>query len=132
MQERSHVVVWIDHLQARIFHVGLTGTDQVVLKSHLPTQHIHHKANTIGSGHVAEDQDFLKHIAEAVQGAEQILILGPSSEKTVLHTYLREHAPASSDRVIAVEPADHPTDGEIVAYAKRHFRFGEAPRATSP
>lgn len=131
MSERSHVVVWIDHLQARIFHVGLTGTDQVVLKSHLPTQHIHHKANTIGSGHVAEDQNFLKQIAEAIQGAEQILILGPAGEKTVLHNYLREHAPASSGSVIAVEPADHPTDGEIVAYAKKHFRFGEAPRATA-
>ncbi len=131
MQEHSHAVVWIDHLQARIFHVGLSGTDQVVLKSHLPTQHIHHKANTIGSGHVAEDQEFLKQTAEAIQGAEQILILGPSGEKTVLHNYLREHAPASSERIIAVEPADHPSDGEIVAYAKRYFKFGEAPRATS-
>lgn len=130
MQEHSHVVVWIDHLQARIFHVGLSGTDQVVLKSHLSTQHIHHKANTIGSGHVAEDQDFLKQIAEAVQGAEQILILGPSGEKTVLHKYLLNHAPHFSDRIIAVEPADHPSDSEIVAHAKHHFKFGEAPRAT--
>lgn len=131
MQERSHVVVWIDHLQARVFHVGLSGTDQVVLKAHLPTQHIHHKANTIGSGHVSDDQDFLKHTAEAIQGAEQILILGPSVEKTALHKYLREHAPNSSGRIIAVEPADHPSDGEIIAYAKRYFRFGEAPRATA-
>ncbi|CAN5263353.1 hypothetical protein BH10PSE10_BH10PSE10_03230 [soil metagenome] len=131
MQEHSHVVVWIDHLQARIFHVGLSGTDQVVLKSHLSTQHLHHKANTIGSGNAAEDQGFLKHTAGAIQGAEQILILGPAGEKTVLNNYLREHAPASSDRIIAVEPADHPSDGEIVAYAKKYFKFGEAPRATS-
>ena len=123
MQTHNHAVVWVDHRQARIFLVGLSGTDEIVLQSHLPTQHIHHKANSIGAGHVSEDEDFLKRTTQALGDASQILILGPSVEKVVLHNYLRDHDPKFSDRVVAVESADHPSDREIVAYAKQYFGF---------
>ncbi len=129
MQTHSHAVVWVDHRQARIFHVGLTGSDEIVLHSHLPTQHIHHKANSIGAGHVSEDADFLKSIAQALDDAGQILVLGPSVEKVVLSNYLRENDPKLYARIVAVEPADHPSDREIIAYAKRYFKFDQ-PRST--
>lgn len=129
MQTHNHAVIWVDHRQARIFHVGLTGTDEIVLRSHLPTQHIHHKANSIGAGHVSEDENFLKSIAQALEDAGQILILGPSVEKVVLNNYLRENDPKLSARIVAVESADHPSDREIIAYAKQYFKFDQ-PRST--
>jgi stalled ribosome rescue protein Dom34 len=129
MQTHNHAVIWVDHRQARIFHVGLTGTDEIVLRSHLPTQHIHHKANSIGAGHVSEDENFLKSIAQALEDAGQILILGPSVEKVVLNNYLRENDPKFSARIVAVESADHPSDREIIAYAKQCFKFDQ-PRST--
>jgi stalled ribosome rescue protein Dom34 len=121
-QQHFHAIVWIDHLQARIFHLGLSGTNEVVLHPLLPTRHIHHKTNSIGSGHVHESEEFLRQVMDAVSDAGEILILGPGGTKVELATYIREHNPKIAERIVAVEAADHPTDPEIVAYANRHHR----------
>jgi DNA-binding MurR/RpiR family transcriptional regulator len=130
MPTHFHAVVWIDHAQARIFHIGLTGTDEMTLHPHLPTRHLHHKANTMGSGHVAQDKDFLADAASALADAGEILILGPAGAKTELARYLREQKPSIGERIVAVEAADHPTDRQIIAYAKQHFRI--APPRVAP
>jgi DNA-binding MurR/RpiR family transcriptional regulator len=130
MPTHFHAVVWIDHAQARIFHIGLTGTDEMTLHPHLPTRHLHHKANTMGSGHVALDKDFLADAASALADAGEILILGPAGAKTELARYLREQKPSIGERIVAVEAADHPTDRQIIAYAKQHFRI--APPRVAP
>ena len=131
MSSHYHAVVWIDHLEAKVFHVGLTGVDQIGLHPHLETRHIHHKANSVGSGHVHEDKDMMKGVADAVSDAGEILIIGPAGAKTELAKYLREHKPGIGKRIVGVEAADHPSDREIVAYAKQHFGI-EILRAAAP
>jgi DNA-binding MurR/RpiR family transcriptional regulator len=126
MPTHFHAVVWIDHSQARIFHVGLTGEDEVTLHPHLQTKHLHHKANSIGVGHAVPDKDFLEQVTSALNDAGEILIIGPAGAKTELAKYLRERHPAIGARIAAVEAADHPSDREIVAYAKRHFKMTPA------
>lgn len=124
MPTHFHAIVWIDHSQAKIFHIGLTGADEVTLHPHLPTRHLHHKANSIGSGHVGFDKDFLGQVMNAVGDAGEILIIGPAGAKTELADYLRDQHPKIGERIVAVETADHPSDREIVAYAKQHFKIG--------
>lgn len=126
MTTHFHAIVWIDHAQARIFHIGLAGKGEMLLHPHLPTRHLHHKANSIGSGHAAPDAAFMAEVANAVGDAGEILIIGPSSAKTELAKYFRKHDPKLADRVVAVEAADHPSDGEIIAYARQHFGMGPA------
>lgn len=123
MTTRNHAIVWIDHLTAKVFYVGLTGVDEVVLHARLSTEHLHHKANTIGSGHVADDPRFMSEVAGALAQSGEILIVGPSGEKTALHHYLQKQHPKIAAAVVKVEAADHPSDAEIVALARRHFRF---------
>jgi hypothetical protein len=65
----------------------------------------------------------MKDVADAVSDAGEILIIGPAQAKTELATYLREHTHIGS-RIVGVEAVDHPTDGQIVAYAKKHFKIG--------
>jgi hypothetical protein len=124
MPQHFHAIVRIDHLQARIFHLGLSGTDEIILHPQMPTRHIHHKANSRDSGHVHESGEFLNHVLDAVSDAGEILIFGPSGKKTELAKCIRERNSNVGGRIVAVEAADHPTDGEIVAYAKRHFKIG--------
>jgi stalled ribosome rescue protein Dom34 len=126
MPTHFHAIVWIDHAQAKVFHIGLSGEDEVVLHPHLPTRHLHHKANSIGSGHAGFDKEFFAQVMNAVSDAGEILIIGPAGAKTELAKYLREQHPNVGERIVAVEAADHPSDPEIVAYAKRHFRIGTA------
>jgi DNA-binding MurR/RpiR family transcriptional regulator len=130
MPTHFHAIVWIDHSQAKVFHIGLSGEAEMVLHPHLPTRHLHHKANSIGSGHAGLDKEFFGQVMNAISDAGEILIIGPSSAKTELAKYLSEQHSKIGDRIVAVETADHPSDAEIVAYAKRHFRMGP-PRAAA-
>jgi stalled ribosome rescue protein Dom34 len=124
MPAHFHAVVWIDHSQAKVFHIGLSGEDEITLHPHLPTRHIHHKANSIGSGHAGLDKEFFAQVMNVVADAGEILIIGPASAKTELAKYLRDQHPKVGERIVAIEGADHPSDREIVAYAKQHFKLG--------
>ena len=67
MQKFNHAVVWIDHHEAKIFHFNHDEVEKLVLKPENPTVHIHHKGNTIGSGHEPEDQHYLVQPASIKQ-----------------------------------------------------------------
>ena len=122
MPGHYHAIVWIDHLEARVFHFNVSEVDRLVLHPHNPTCHIHHKANTIGSGHAAEDHDFLQQVAEAVADAGAVLITGPAQTKTELVKHIARHLPNLKAKIAAVETVDHPTDGELVAHARKYFK----------
>lgn len=126
MPTHFHAIVWIDHSQAKVFHIGLSGEDEVVLHPQMPTRHLHHKANSIGSGHAGFDKEFLAQVMNAVSDASEILIIGPAGAKTELATFIRGKHSKIADRIIAVEAADHPSDPEIVAYARQYFKIGPA------
>jgi stalled ribosome rescue protein Dom34 len=122
MSSHYHAIVWIDHHEARVFHFNVAEVDRIVLHPQHPTRHIHHKANSIGSGHAAEDHDFLQRVAEAIADAGAVLITGPANAKTELVKHIELHAPALSARIAGVETLDHPTDGELVANARKYFK----------
>ncbi|MCW6511899.1 hypothetical protein [Lichenifustis flavocetrariae] len=66
MKQHNHAVVWIDHHEAKVFHFDADQMDKLVLHPEDPHVHIHHKANSIGSGHAAEDKDYLHAVVEAI------------------------------------------------------------------
>ncbi len=121
MTSHYHAIVWIDHREARVFHFDREGADQLVIHPDDPKEHIHHKANSIGSGHAAEDQDYLGHVAAAIADAEKILITGPANAKTELVKHIHRHTPELIERIAAVETIDHPSDKQLVAYARKYF-----------
>lgn len=120
-QPHFHAVVWIDHHEARIFHFNASEADTVVVHPKDPVRHIHHKANSIGSGHAGENQAFLQDVTNAVADAGAILVTGPANEKTVLINHIGQHAPALKTKIKGVETLDHPSDGEIIALARKFF-----------
>ncbi len=122
MSGHYHAVVWIDHHEARVFHFSSSESDEIVIRPKDPVRHIHHKANSIGSGHASEDQDFLQRVADALSDAGAILVTGPANEKTQLMNHIERHAPALKAKIKGVEALDHPTDGEVLALARKFFR----------
>lgn len=125
MMQHFHAIIWIDHHQAKVFRFNASDIDRDVIRPHDPTVHLHHKANTVGSGHAPVDKDFLRRITKSVTAAGAIMIVGPASAKTELVTYLAAHTPQLSARVSTVEAADHPSDGELVALARKFFRAND-------
>jgi stalled ribosome rescue protein Dom34 len=120
-----HAVVWIDHHEARVFHFSPTDVDQLVLHPHNPTAHIHHKANSIGSGHAAEDHAFLHAVAQSIADAGAILITGPGQAKTALVKHIHHHDPKLMNAIAGVETVDHPSDGALVAHARQYFKAAD-------
>jgi stalled ribosome rescue protein Dom34 len=125
MSTHYHAVIWIDHHEARVFHFSPTEVEQLVLHPQNPTQHIHHKANSLGSGHAPEDQDFLHRVAKSIADAAAVLITGPANAKTELVKHIHHHDPALISRIVAVETVDHPSDGALVGYARRYFKAAD-------
>ena len=125
MGTHTHAIVWIDHREARIFHFNRLESDRIVLKPHDPARHIHHKANSIGSGHAAEDQEFLHHVANAIEDAQFVLITGPANAKTELVKHIHRHAPKIIEKIVGIETVDHPTDGALLDHARRYFKAAD-------
>jgi hypothetical protein len=60
-------------------------------------------------------------VVEALEGAQQILIVGPASAKLNLVKHIHSHDKKVTDKVIGVETVDHPSDAQLVAYARKYF-----------
>lgn len=122
MSGHFHAVVWIDHHEARVFHFSSSESDLVVVRPHDPVRNIHRKTHTIGSGHAAEDRQFLEDVTNALSDAGAILVTGPANEKDALINHIERRAPALSAKIKGVETLDHPTDGELLALARKFFK----------
>lgn len=118
----QHAVVWIDHREAHVLRFGVSGVDRVLLRSSDHDVHLHHKANTIGSGNAPIDAALFEQVATALDGARAILITGPASAKLELKKFLGKSHPALAKHVLGVETVDHPTEGELIALARTYFK----------
>ena len=116
-----HAVIWIDHHEARVFHFSPTDVKRLVLHPDHPTRHIHHRANSIGSGHASEDHAFLQAVAQSIADAGAVLVTGPANAKTELIKHISKHDPRLMNVIAGVETVDHPSDGQLVAYARQYF-----------
>lgn len=125
MSEHYHAVVWIDHREARVFHFNADEVERERIQPIHPTRHIHHKANSVGSGHSAEDQNFFGAVVEALATAGAVLITGPANAKHELMKHIERHPSQLRARVAGVETLDHPTDGELLAHARKFFRASD-------
>jgi stalled ribosome rescue protein Dom34 len=75
-----------------------------------------------GAGHAAEDHAFLQAVAQSIADAGAVLVTGPANAKTELLKHISQHDPALMKIIVGVETVDHPSDGQLVAYARRYFK----------
>ncbi len=124
----THAVAWIDHHEARVFHVHPDTTDAKIVLA--PQHHLHRHPK--GRGEATEHPDdahrFFAEVAKTLADADALLIVGPSSAKLEFFKYLHEHDRTLESKVVGVESADHPTDGEIIARAKDSFAASDRMR----
>ena len=117
----THAVIWIDHKEARVFHVHPKATEATTVLAPQHQLHRHPKGRGEAREHPDDARRFFSEVARALDGVEALLIVGPSSAKLEFFRYLHEHDRRLEAKVVGIESADHPTDGEIVARAKSYF-----------
>ena len=120
----NHVVIWIDHKEAHVLYFD--ASKNALIKSESTHAHLHHKANAVGSGNSPEDSKFFHGVIAAVADVNEILIVGPGSAKSELLKHAVQHDPAIAKKIIGVETVDHPSDGQVLAFAKKYFHRVDA------
>jgi len=124
----QHVVVWLDHQEARVVTVSPAGFDESSV--HSPASHIHHhpKGGTEAHEHPDDAKRFFHEIAQALASAEEVLVVGPSTAKLHFVKYVHKHAHALEPKIVGVETVDHPSDGQLAAYARKYFLAADRKR----
>jgi stalled ribosome rescue protein Dom34 len=117
----KHLIVWLDHKEARILHLRGGAIEEARLAAPL---HIHHKP-PVGPPSAKEHPDdaerFFHEIARTIEGAAEILLVGPSTAKLEFIRYAHRHRHAIESKIVGVETVAVPTDGQLVAFAKMYF-----------
>ena len=118
----KHVAIWIDHREARIFHIDPNTVNEETLKAHRPVHHQHPKSPDGIQAHPEDDRKFFQEVAQVIATSEQILVVGPSTAKLQFIKFVHQHQPGLVPKIVGVETVDHPTDRQIVAYAVKYFK----------
>lgn len=125
MTVHRHAAVFIDHHEAKIYHVDLDSFDERAIASPHMHVHRHPKGAAEKREHPEDLNQFFGDVASALKDAEEILLVGPSTAKLQFIHYAHANDRALASKIVGVETVDHPTDGQLVAYAKKYFHVAE-------
>jgi len=130
----THVAVWLDHKEARVFHFHPGHADEATVLA--PPHNDHHKHTRGQEGlkeHPEDTKRFFRGLADALQDADELLIAGPAAAKLQFFRFVQEFHHALETKVVGIETVDHPTDGQLVAFAKAYFdRVDGHPLSATP
>ena len=113
-----HAVVFVDHQEARVFHIQSAAVDVFHPHHHIPR---HARGGAETKTNPADQKHFFHDVVAAVADAAEILVVGPGSAKLELVKYIDEHAHTVKPKLVGVETVDHPTDPQILAFARKRF-----------
>ena len=117
----SHAVVWIDHQEAHVIQFNAESHECARVTTKSKHGHIHQKAGVLTGHHQVSSQAYLHEVVGAIAGSNEILIVGPGVAKLELIKHINHHDVKISNKVVGIETVDHPTDGQLLAYAKKYF-----------
>lgn len=114
----TYFTVWIDRMNAKVFHLSDENAEKKVLRSHF---HDHHTHQLDQLDMAQREKKLFQAVTEELAPNTPILIMGPGVVKHHFQNYLNEHHPVLSKKVVACETVDHLTDSQIVAESMARF-----------
>lgn len=116
-----HAVVWIDHREAHVITFDRDESEAALVHARAGHRQVHHREGSISGAKASEDPTFFRAVGAAVRGVGEILVTGPAAAKLHLYDWWKQHEPDIAAKVVGVESADHPTDGQILKHARSYF-----------
>jgi hypothetical protein len=129
-EKEIHWLLVIDHHEARIFHVEISGGVPKQILPHKPEDYFRHAHNSkeVSRGQEKPDPNsFFEPVAKALLEAGPILIFGTgtgtSNEADQFSAWLKIHHPEQAGRVIGevVVEAHHLSEGQLLAKAREFY-----------
>jgi hypothetical protein len=123
-----HAAIWIDHEEARIFDIPEKLDEST---GHAPRRDIHkHPKGPEGAQeHPDEARWFFQQVARSLDEIDEVFVFGPSAAMLEFFRYVHGHDRALEPKIVGIETAGRPTDGQIIASAKKHFELGDSIRS---
>jgi len=116
-----HSIVWIDHHKAVVWNFTDDGQTKSVVKTPDQHEHTHIRKSPHGGHKIPDALEYFDDVANVLAGVREILVMGPARTKDEFLTFLRKKHPQIRSEIVAIESADHPTDQELLAYARKYF-----------
>lgn len=114
MTTTFHAVLWIDHQNAQVLQF-----DDTHVEAHKVKAHTHHTAQH--GSRVRTEHEFFASVCDALEGIGEVLAMGPRTGLDAFRHYVEKHRAALLPRIVDFQTADHPTDNQMVAEARRYF-----------
>lgn len=109
-----HAVLLVDHQHAKILQFDAEHLQAQKVKAHS------HHTNQHGSD-VRTQHAFFGEVCEGLKGVGEVLVAGGHLAQTDFRHYVEKHRPQVAKLITGWETVDHPSEGQLLALAKKHF-----------
>jgi stalled ribosome rescue protein Dom34 len=109
-----HAVACIDHQKAQILQFDAEHVQAQKVKAHS-----HHTAQH-GSA-VRTEHEFFAEICDALADIAEVLVAGPHTGLADFRHYVDKHRPETARRIVGYETVDHPSEKQLIAFARQYF-----------
>ena len=113
----QHAIVWLDQTEAHVIHFTRDDAETDIIK----TSSQHQKAGVPGNNRAEPDYTYMDEVIAVLTDAKEILVVGPGMEKLAFMRHLTKSHAETADKVVSVETVDHPTDVQLLNYARKYF-----------
>ena len=110
----THAVIQIDHQKAQVLQFDAEKVRGHEVKSHAHYTRQHHSG-------VRTEHEYFKEVCDALEGIAEVLVTGPHTALADFKHYVDKHRTAMAPHLMGWEPKDHPTEGQLVAFARQFF-----------
>lgn len=107
-----HAVAWIDHAEAHVLSFD---------PEHYDAQKIRSRSHHKHQGRASDAAAFFQEVYTGLAGSKEVLLAGPGDAREEFAKWARKHHPEGVTRFVQSVPADHPTEGQLVALARKYF-----------
>nr|WP_184298869.1 hypothetical protein [Roseateles oligotrophus] len=81
--------------------------------------HSHHTKQRASA--VRSEHEFFGEVVDALNGITEVLVVGSSTAQSDFKHYVEKHRAAAAKQIVAYESVDHPTDNQLIAFARKYF-----------
>jgi hypothetical protein len=125
VSSHNHAALWIDHHEAHVVFFNADDAEEHIIHAPKTQEHIHSKAGSPSGTHLRGNIEFFGKVAETLAPAHAILVLGPSEAKTEFVVFVDKHNHHVRDAIVGVESAQHMTNKQLLAEARRYFKAAD-------
>jgi len=110
----THAVVWVDHQSAQVLRFDAEHIAASKIRAH--TYHTAQHGSAVRTQH-----EFFGEVCTVLAGIPETWIVGSHTSIADFRHYVEKHRPDVAPHICGWELADHPTEKQLIALARKAF-----------